>query len=75
LSANQSDTLSVAEAYSALYSANKEDSIGLTEVSSSLVEKQLADSLGITETLTIAKRSLASSVLNAGTFNYAPINN
>lgn len=51
------------------------DSIAVVEVASRLTNKALEESVSLVESLTISKRSTASSVFNAAAFNIAPLNN
>jgi len=72
---SKSEVLSVLEQADITFSANKSDSLSLSEVESKQISKGLDESVSISDVLTFNKRSSASSLLNAGAINVAPINN
>lgn len=69
------DLIAVSEEKAVSFVTAKSDNFSLLEVASRAVGKNFVESVGISETLTIVKRSTASSVLNAGPLNFAPLNN
>ena len=69
------DSFSVLEEKTISFVSSRSDNFSLLEIASRAVGKDLVEGLSITEALTIAKRSTASSVLNAGPLNFAPLNN
>jgi len=69
------DSFSVLEDKTISFVSSRSDNFSLLEIASRAVGKDLVEGLTVTEALTIAKRSTASSVLNAGPLNFAPLNN
>ena len=72
---DKSEVLSVLEQADIVFNTNKSDSLSLSEVESKQISKGLDESVSISDVLTFSKRSAASSLLNAGAINVAPINN
>ena len=72
---DKSDSTSLSEQATIAFSLTKTDSTSLSEVQSKQISKELDESVSISESLTFTKRSAASSLLNAGAINVAPINN
>lgn len=69
------DQLSLSDEQSLLVSLLKLDSLVVSDETAKSLDKQFAESFAILENVTIAQRNTASSVLNVGPLNYAPLNN
>ena len=71
----KNDFATILEQSSIIFSSSKFDSVSIAEAESKQISKALGESVSIAEILTFTKRSTASSLLNAGAINVAPINN
>lgn len=71
----KNNVFGISDAHLYDFSKTLSDSIAVVEVASRLTDKALEESVSLVESLTISKRSTASSVLNAAAFNIAPLNN
>lgn len=74
-SLGKSDSATVSEQAAIAFSTPESDSMSLSDAEAKQISKALDESVSITESLTFSKRSTASSLLNAGAINVAPINN
>jgi hypothetical protein len=74
-SLSKSDSASITEQLDYAFSKSESDSVSLSEAESKQINKALDESVLIAESLVLSKRSSASSLLNAGAINVAPINN